>query len=85
MIHKFVRVTLDIELEDDVQELAHKVANRANSIQGVAKAFNERVLGELDEDLDEVLDKIEKPMPSWWDWLKFKVNLYLKKIDSFFK
>lgn len=86
MPNKFVRVSVDIELEKDVQDLAHKVASRAHTIEGVAKAFNERI-GELDEDLDKVKvpDTVNDPTPTMWDRLKFKAKTYAVKVDSFFK
>jgi hypothetical protein len=57
MANKFVRVTIDIELEKDVPDLVSHVASRAHTIQGVRNAYDFGVIDIMGPGMGKIILK----------------------------
>ena len=81
-VTKLVRVTIDVELEKDVQDLVDLVANRAHTIQGVANAYSvavEEVIDGFKSQHD--LTDLEAKAETLWSRIVAKVKGWFSRGD----
>lgn len=79
MANKFVRITIDVELEKDVEDLLAKASARVHTIQGVANAFEVAVEDIVHSDILESVDFM-KERASWKPFAWF-LSLFKSKSE----
>jgi hypothetical protein len=70
---QIIRITLDVEIEKDVEELPTKVAGRAYTIQGVTNALVvafEDLSAQGLEFQTEAVDFMKERAPTLWERIK---------------